>query len=71
VYDERSAEICQFDALTGVIFEELRAGGRPVAGLVTALSERLEVVADMELERLVVEILSLLNSKDLAAQVGR
>lgn len=70
LYDARSDEIHRFDSLTGQVFEELRAGPQPVTQLVNAMSERLGVLADAELGRLVTEILRILNIRNIAARLG-
>ena len=70
LYDARSDELHRFDSLTGQVFEELQSGPRRLAELVTAMSERLGVLADAELGRLVAEILRVLNSKNIAARLG-
>jgi PqqD family protein of HPr-rel-A system len=70
LYDSRSDEIHRFDSLTGEVFDELRSRPRRLADLVAAMSERLEVVADQELEELVAEILRILSSKNIAAPLG-
>ena len=70
IYDARSDEIHRFDSLTGQVFEELRARPQPVTQLVNAMSERLGVLADAELERLVTEILRVLSSRNIAARLG-
>ena len=70
LYDARSVEIHRFDSLTGQVFEELRAGPQRVTQLVNAMSDRLGVLADAELGRLVTEILRVLNSRNIAARLG-
>lgn len=70
VYDGRRDEIHCFDDLTAEVFIELRAAPRRVSQLVSALSSRLDVAADTELEALVHEILANLDSNQLAVPLG-
>jgi hypothetical protein len=70
IYDSRTDEVHCFDNVTGGIFEELRAGPQLLSDLVIAMSRRMEVVADQELEGLVNEILRILVDKNIAARVG-
>ncbi len=69
LYDARSDEIHRFDSLTGEVFEELQSGPRRFTELVTAMSERLGVLADAELGRLIAEILRILSSRDIATRL--
>jgi hypothetical protein len=69
IYDARSDEIHRFDGVTGEVFDELLFGRRSFTELKAALSDRLAVVADAELEQLVAEILGLLRSKNIATSI--
>jgi hypothetical protein len=70
VYDARRDEIHCFDDLTADLFLELRSAPRRVSDLVRALSNRLDVASDPELEALVQEILGNLNHSNLAVPLG-
>jgi hypothetical protein len=69
IYDARSDEIHRFDGVTGEVFDELVLEPRSFSELKAAVSERLAVVADAELEQLVAEILGLLHSKNIATSI--
>ena len=70
VYDARRDEVRCFDDLTAEVFIELRSAPRRVSELVSALSNRLEVAPDAELEALVREILDNLDSSQLAVPLA-
>lgn len=68
IYDGRSEDIHHFDALSGEAFDELLSRPPLTPGeLLAALSERLGVLADGELARLIAEILRLLASRNIVA----
>ena len=67
IYDACSDEVHCFDDLTGNIFEELRTRPRLLSELAISMSERLEAIADQQLEELVTAILHMLQAKDIIA----
>jgi len=70
LYDERSGDIHYFDEAISTIFERIVQGPRSFDDLVIFAADRLQVVADSEMEAMVSEILMILRDKQVVTPAG-
>jgi PqqD family protein of HPr-rel-A system len=67
LYDDRTGDIHHFDVASAAIVERLLSGPRSLQELISLAADKLQVVADSELEAMVREILRVLGEKRVAA----
>jgi PqqD family protein of HPr-rel-A system len=69
LYDDRTGDIHHFDVASAAIFERILLEPRSLPDLIVSTADRLQVVADDELEDMVREILRVLGEKRVVAPV--
>jgi hypothetical protein len=70
VHDKRNDNVHHLEMTSAAVFELLLSTPSSSRDLVQAMSERLQVVPNAEIERMVDEILRTLETKHIAAPIG-